>query len=146
VGYPFVAGFWYSLNSGSLLRQAQFVGSPTTRPCFSMEAFQNAAWFSFCFALCNVVGCYLLGLGLAMLMNLRSCPGAASSRIALLHAVDHPVGGLDRELALDARRPTPRRSTQLIAWFGGDPIYFLSSDHWAVVAVILVKIWRSFRS
>src|SRR5215468_8702811 len=47
VGYPFVAGFWYSLNSGSLLRPGAFVGLANYATLFSMEAFRGAAWFSF---------------------------------------------------------------------------------------------------
>ena len=33
---------------------------------------------------------------------------------------------------------------QLITTFGGSPIFFLSDSHWAVVSVIVIKIWRSF--
>jgi multiple sugar transport system permease protein len=142
VGYPFVAGFWYSLNSGSLLRQGAFVGLANYAQLFSMEAFQSAAWFSFLFALCNVVGCYLLGLGLAMLMNM-DVPGRGFFRIALLlpWIIPSVVSIVSwRWLLADRNAPI----NQIISAFGGDPIYFLSSDHWAVVAVIIVKIWRSF--
>jgi ABC-type sugar transport system permease subunit len=33
---------------------------------------------------------------------------------------------------------------QILGLFGEGPIYFLSSDRWAVVSVIVVKIWRAF--
>jgi len=33
---------------------------------------------------------------------------------------------------------------QIITAFGGKPVYFLSDSTWAVVMVILIKIWRAF--
>jgi multiple sugar transport system permease protein len=142
VGYPFVAGFWYSLNSGSLLRAGEFVGLANYAALFSMEAFHGAALFSFLFALCNVVGCYLLGLGLAMLMNL-DVPGRGFFRIALLLPWIIPsVVSIVSWRWMLADRTAP--INLLIEALGGDPIYFLSNDQWAVVAVIIVKIWRSF--
>jgi ABC-type sugar transport system permease subunit len=32
----------------------------------------------------------------------------------------------------------------VLSWLGVRPIYFLSSEQWATVSVIIIKIWRSF--
>jgi hypothetical protein len=32
----------------------------------------------------------------------------------------------------------------ILNWLGIGPIYFLSDSGWAIVAVIVIKIWRSF--
>jgi multiple sugar transport system permease protein len=142
VGYPFVAGFWYSLTDGSLLRAGTFVGFANYLKLLSTADFHGAAWFSLVFAVANVTGCYLLGLGLALLMNL-DVPGRGFFRIALLlpWIIPSIVSVVSwRWLIADQGGPV----NQLIMALGGAPIFFLSNDGWAVVAVIVIKIWRSF--
>lgn len=142
IGYPFATGFWYSLNGGSLLRTGPFVGLDNYGRLPSMPDLQGAAWFSLLFAVANVIGCYLLGLGLALLMN-RDVPGRAFFRVALLlpWIIPSVVSIVSwRWLIADQTAPVNR----LIEAFGGSPIFFLSDSAWAVVMVVIIKIWRSF--
>lgn len=140
--YPFFGGLRYSLTDGSLLKAGRFIGLQNYLELWQLEDFRRAAWFSLLFALANVVGCYLLGLGLALLMNL-DVPGRAFFRVALLlpWIIPSIVSIVSwRWLIADQTAPV----NLLISWFGGSPIYFLSNEAWAMVAVIVIKIWRSF--
>src|SRR6266516_3852290 len=93
--YPFLTAVVYSLQNGSLLAPGTFVGLQNYISTFTDPEFQYPVVFSAIFAVFSVVGSYLLGLGLALLLILG-------------------------------------------------PIFFLSNTKWAVVSVIVIKIWRTF--
>ncbi|HEV7276595.1 MAG TPA: sugar ABC transporter permease [Devosiaceae bacterium] len=140
--YPFVTGFWYSLTDGSLMRPGNFVGLDNYFQLFTMRDFQNSLWFSFVFAVANVVGCYLLGLGLALLMNMEM-PGRAFFRVALLlpWIIPSVVSIVAwRWMVADQHA----FFNQIIRFFGFDAVFFLANEVWAQVIVVLIKIWRSF--
>lgn len=140
--YPFVTGFYYSLTDGSLLRPGNFVGLDNYLQLLTMREFRNALWFSLIFAVANVAGCYVLGLGLALLMNMEM-PGRAFFRVALLlpWIIPSVVSIVSwRWMVADQHAII----NQIIRAFGGDAIFFLASEGWAQFMVILIKIWRSF--
>lgn len=140
--YPFVRGFAYSLTNSTLLQGGAFVGLANYLALPGNEEFQHAVGFSVLFAVGNVVGCYLLGLGLALLLNMQ-IPGRGFFRAALLMpwvvpSIVSVIGW--KWLIADQSAPL----NHLIVALGGQPIYVLSSENWAITAVIVVKIWRSF--
>lgn len=140
--YPFVTGFWYSLTDGSLMRSGSFVGLDNYLRLLTMRDFHNSLWFSFLFAVANVAGCYTLGLGLALLMNM-DMPGRAFFRVALLlpWIIPSVVSIVSwRWMVADQHA----MFNQLIRMFGGDPVFFLANEGWAQFMVIVIKIWRSF--
>lgn len=142
VGYPFVAGIWNSLTNGSLLRPGQFVGLANYAHLATTPEFLQAAEFSLLFAVANVVGCYLIGLGLALLMNL-DVPFRGFLRVVfLLPWIIPSVVSIVSWRWLIADRDAPLNL--LIQALGGSPVYFLSSENWAIAVVIAIKIWRSF--
>jgi multiple sugar transport system permease protein len=140
--YPFITGVSYSLHKGNLLSTGVFVGLQNYQRLFSSPDFYHSLWFSFLFALFNVVFSYLIGLALALFLNL-DFPGRGLCRVLLLLPWIVPAvvsivswkwliadrGGLVNILLGDLRL---------------GPIYFLSQSGWAMVAVIVIKIWRSF--
>lgn len=140
--YPFFTGFLYSLRDGSLLQTGEFVGLRNYIDLLSMRDFRHAVYFSLIFAVSNVVGCYLLGLGLALLMNL-DIPGRGFFRVALLipWIIPSVVSIVSwRWLIADEQGLL----NIFLGWFSIGPIYFLSSSGWAMFSVILIKVWRSF--
>jgi len=142
IAWPLLTGIDYSLHAGTMLRQGRFVGLDNYTALMGDEDFWHALRFSVVFAVANVVGAYLLGLGIALLMN-ADIPGRGFFRVAFLlpWIIPSIVSVVSwRWLVADANAPV----NLLLKLMGANPIYFLSSDAWAQVVVFAVKIWRSF--
>lgn len=140
--YPLATGVFYSLNEGSLLRLDGFVGLDNYRQLLTMSDFRHALVFSAIFALSAVFGSYLIGLGLALLLN-QELPGRGFFRVALLlpWVIPSIVSIASwRWLIADQNGLV----NQVLALFGVGPIFFLSTGDAAMFSVILIKIWRSF--
>ncbi|WP_246622393.1 carbohydrate ABC transporter permease [Rhizobium laguerreae] len=142
IGYPMIQGFWYSFTNGSLLKAGKFVGLRNYGKLLSDPSFWHALRFSLYFAVANIVGCYSLGLGLALLLQ-KDFPGRGLFRVLLLlpWIVPSLVAIVSWRWMINDDKAL---FNQLIVFFGGDPVYFLSSSNWTIAMVIVIKIWRSF--
>ena len=140
--YPFITGVSYSLHRGTLLSQGAFIGLDNFLHLFNSPDFYHSLYFSFLFALFNVVFSYLIGLGLALFLNL-DFPGRGFCRVALLipWIVPAIVSIVSWKWLIADRGGLANIILQAL---GIGPIYFLSHSGWAMVAVIVIKIWRSF--
>jgi multiple sugar transport system permease protein len=140
--YPFITGVSYSLHKGTLLGTGPFVGWDNYLHLFASADFYHSLYFSFVFALFNVVFSYVIGLGLALFLNL-DFPGRGFCRVALLvpWIVPAIVSVVSWKWLIADRGGL---ANVILSLFGIGPIYFLSDGHWAMVAVIVIKIWRSF--
>lgn len=140
--YPFLTGVSYSLHKGSLLSMGPFVGLDNYVRLFRSSSFYNSLWFSFVFAFFNVTISYVLGLALALFLNLEF-PGRGFCRVALLvpWIVPAVVSIVSWKWLIADRGGMVNI---ILSSLGIRPIYFLSQSGWAVVAVIAIKIWRSF--
>jgi len=140
--YPFATGFLYSLREGTLLKAGDFVGIQNYLSLVTQPDFQNALKFSALFAFFGVFGSWLIGLGVALLLN-QDIPFRGFFRVALLLPWIIPsivsvvswrfLIGHDSGLV-----------NVVLGWFNIGPIFFLSTSGWATFSVILVKVWRSF--
>ncbi|WP_261335749.1 carbohydrate ABC transporter permease [Rhizobium leguminosarum] len=142
IGYPMIQGFWYSFTNGSLLKAGKFVGLRNYGKLLSDPSFWHALRFSLYFAVANIVGCYSLGLGLALLLQ-KDFPGRGLFRVLLLlpWIVPSLVAIVSWRWMINDDKAL---FNQIIVFFGGDPVYFLSSSNWTIAMVIVIKIWRSF--
>lgn len=140
--YPFATGFYYSLKDGSLLQTGDFVGLANYLGLLTSSDFQRALRFSALFAVCNVVGSYLFGLGLALLLN-QNIPGRGFFRVALLlpWIIPSIVSIVSWRWLIADQNGLVNQALDLV---GLGPIFFLSTGDWAVFSVILIKVWRSF--
>jgi ABC-type sugar transport system permease subunit len=140
--YPFLTGVSYSLHKGTLLNTGAFVALDNYVRLFNSPDFYNSLSFSFFFALFNVVFSYLIGLGLALFLNL-DFPGRGLCRVLLLipWIVPAVVSIVSWKWLIADRGGLVNI---MLAAFGVGPIYFLSQSGWAMVAVVVIKIWRSF--
>jgi ABC-type sugar transport system permease subunit len=140
--YPFLTGVSYSFHKGTLLSTGNFVALDNYIRLFNSPDFYNSLSFSFLFALFNVVFSYLIGLGLALFLNL-DFPGRGLCRVLLLipWIVPAVVSIVSWKWLIADRGGLVNI---ILAAFGLGPIYFLSQSSWAMVAVIVIKIWRSF--
>ncbi|WP_220209719.1 carbohydrate ABC transporter permease [Reticulibacter mediterranei] len=140
--YPFITGLLYSFQNGSLLAPGSFVGLENYLATFSDPEFLYSLGFSALFAVFSVIGSYLLGLGLALLL-VQNFPLRGLFRVLLiipwiLSSIVTIVSW--RWLIQDQHGSI----NVLLSWFHLGPIFFLSDTRWAVVSVIVIKIWRSF--
>ncbi|MDF3043033.1 MAG: binding-protein-dependent transport system inner rane component [Thermomicrobiales bacterium] len=140
--YPLATGVYYSLNEGSLLRLDGFIGLANYRNLLAMSDFRHALWFSALFAACSVAGSYLMGLGLALLLN-QEIPGRAFFRVALLlpWVIPSIVSVASWRWLIADQNGLVNQALNLV---GLGPIFFLSTGDWAMFSVIMIKIWRSF--
>ena len=81
--YPFLTAAVYSLQNGSLLAPGTFVGLQIYLSTFTDPEFQYSVVFSAIFAAFGVVGSYLLGLGLALLL-IQNFPLRGLFRVLLI--------------------------------------------------------------
>jgi ABC-type sugar transport system permease subunit len=139
--YPFVNGLYLSLTNSSLLGPGAFVGLDSFRTVLASPDFGGAVVFTVLFALCAVTGSYTVGLLLALLLNMPVW-GRGFFRAALLipWVIPPIVSIVSWRWMLDQSGLINSVLTAL----GLQPIYFLSSEFWARVSVIVVKIWVSF--
>ncbi len=140
--YPFVTGFLYSFQNGSLLAPGTFVGLQNYLATFTDPEFQYSIFFSAIFAVFSVVGSYLLGLGLALLL-IKNFPLRGLFRVLLIipWILSTIVTIVSWRWMIQDQHGT---INVLLSWFHLGPIFFLSSTKWAVTSVIVIKIWRSF--
>jgi ABC-type sugar transport system permease subunit len=140
--YPFINGVLLSLHKGTLLGTGTFVGLGNFLRLFNSPSFYHSLWFSFIFAFFNVLVSYVLGLALALFLNL-DFPGRGFCRVALL--VPWIVPAVVSIVSWKWRIADKGGLVNVILGsLGVGPIYFLSDSGWAIVAVIVIKIWRSF--
>src|SRR6516165_8034992 len=140
--YPFLTGLSYSLHKGTLLGTGAFCGLQNYQRLFNSPDFYNSLWFSFIFALFNGLFSYLIGLALALFLNLEF-PGRGFCRVFLLipWIVPAVVSIVSWKWLIADRGGLVNI---LLGGIGVGPIYFSSESRWAMVAVIVIKIWRSF--
>ncbi len=142
IALPMVQAIQYSMTDGSLLKPGDFIGFDNYIELAKSRAFWNSLRFSLIFAVGNIVGCYVLGLGLALLLQ-QDFPFRGVIRVLLLlpWIVPSLVAVASWRFMLDDRDAF---FNQLIMMFGGDPIYFLTHNDWTIAVVVVIKIWRSF--
>src|SRR5438876_2901186 len=140
--YPFVTGFLYSFQNGSLLAPGTFVGLQNYVATFTDPEFQYSIFFSAIFAIFSVVGSYLLGLGLALLL-IKNFPLRGLFRVLLIipWILSSIVTIVSWRWMIQDQHGT---INVLLSWFHLGPIFFLSSTKWAVASVIVIKVWRTF--
>ncbi|XSC47454.1 carbohydrate ABC transporter permease [Bradyrhizobium sp. RDT10] len=78
IAWPLLTGISYSVHGGTLLTTGPFVGLDNYIQLATLDEFYHALRFSVIFAVVNVVLCYSLGLGIALLMDM-DVPGRAFS-------------------------------------------------------------------
>lgn len=140
--YPVITGMMYSLKSGSLLKQGEFVGLDNYIEVLTNPRFWNAMKFSVIFALAAIIGSYLVGLVLALVLN-KDIPGRGFFRAAFIIPWVIPT-----VVSVSAWRWLINDQTSLIntllGCLGIDPILFLADPAWARFTVCMIKIWISY--
>jgi multiple sugar transport system permease protein len=140
--YPFATGFLYSLRDGTMLKEGNFVGLNNYLALLTDSHFHHSLVFSVVFALGGVIGSYLIGLGLALLLN-KDIPFRGFFRVALLipWIIPSIVSIISWRWMINDQSGLLNLT---VTSLGFAPVYLLSTERQAMFAVIVVKIWRSF--
>jgi multiple sugar transport system permease protein len=140
--YPFATGLLDSFQNGSLLAPGTFIGLNNYVLTLTDPEFLYALGFSALFAVCSVAGSYLLGLGLALLL-IQNFPlrGLFRVMLTLPWILSSIVTIVSWRWLIQDQHGT---INVVLSWLHLGPIFFLSDARWAVVSVIVIKIWRSF--
>ena len=101
--YPFINGVSFSFHKGTLLGTGAFVGLTNYLRLFNSPSFYNSLWFSFIFAFFNVLVSYVLGLALALFLNL-DFPGRVVLSCGPASSLDRAGRSFHRQLEMAYRR------------------------------------------
>jgi ABC-type sugar transport system permease subunit len=139
--YPFVQGVVYSFRQGSLVQLGGFVGLRNYMLVLQQDDFRNSLVFTAVFAAGTIVGSYIIGLVLALLLNAHLPAGALLRGALLLPWIIPSVVAAQGFRWLFNQQAGPIDG--FLNAVGLPTIPFFSSASWAVVAVVVVKVWRS---
>jgi len=141
MGYPFIVGLSYSLRGGSLLDLGGFVGLDNYAQLLQDPDFQHSVVFTAIFTVGTVVGSYLIGLGLALLLN-AELAGRGLYRGALLipWIIPSIVSTQSFRWLMIQNGPVD----VMLHALGLSSIPFFATPGWAAFTVTLVKVWRSY--
>lgn len=140
--YPFFTGIYYSFFDGTLINLGSFIALDNYIELFKKQEFLNSLSYTLVFSVSNVIGSYVIGMALALLLN-KDIPGRGVFRVLMivpwvLSPVVSVVGWrwmIGDEYGL---------VNVFLSLFGVETIYFLADGNWAQFSTIVLKIWRSF--
>lgn len=140
--YPLISGFLYSLSNSTLFKNGELIGFKNYVSLLKLPEFWSALEFSLVFSFFSVIGSYLIGLGLALLLNMK-VPGRGFFRAALLipWIIPSIVSVVCWRWMIGDQKSIVNVMLGLV---GIKPILFLADKNWAIFSVCIVKIWRSF--
>jgi multiple sugar transport system permease protein len=142
MGYPFASGIYYSLRDGSLLESGSFVGIGNYLELATMPDFRHSLYFTAIFGFFSVAGSYLVGLGLALLLDKEvAAKGIFRAALLIPWVIPSIVTIVSWRWMISDQSGLVNMTLKQL---GLGPIPFLSSGSGAMFSVILIKIWRSF--
>ena len=142
VFYPLFKGISYSFTDGDMFHTGSFVGLRNYITVLKSPDFLSALRFSVVFAFFSVLSSYLIGLGLALLLNTEiPARGFFRATILMPWIIPSVVSVVAWRWILGDQQSI---ANAILGFFGIEPVLFLASPVWATFSVILVKVWKSF--
>ena len=140
--YPLVAGIALSFQSGSIIGKRSWAGLVQYRTLLQFAPFWSSVTFSLLFTVASVVGSYLAGLGLALLLHRVSrFKGFVRGGLLIPWLVPSVVAAVGFKFAVTDQHGIVNSALGML---GLGPVFFLSTPRLASFSVILLKIWRTF--
>ena len=118
-----------------------FVGWENYQYLFTSSDFYQALRVTLLFGLGSVIPTMVGGLGLALLMN-RHMKGGSLFRMLLFSPWVTPTVAVSIAWSW-IFEPEVGLANLLLGWFGASPISWLRDGDWALVAVLIVTLWKS---
>jgi multiple sugar transport system permease protein len=140
--YPLFYAAFQSLHNGTLISSGSFVGLSNFADVLTSQDFIHAITFTAIFTFAGVFGSWLVGLSLALLLQLR-IPAKGLFRVLLLLPWVVPIVVSSTSwnwLLATPESPVPRLANAL----GFGDVQFLADPVLAAVVVCIFKVWVSF--
>lgn len=118
-----------------------FVGWENYQYLFTSSDFYQALRVTLLFGLGSVIPTMVGGLGLALLMN-RKMKGGGLFRMLLFSPWVTPTVAVSIAWSW-IFEPEVGLANLLLGWFSASPISWLRDGDWALVAVLIVTLWKS---
>ncbi len=118
-----------------------FVGWENYQYLFTSSDFYQALRVTLLFGVGSVIPTMVGGLGLALLMN-RKMKGGSLFRMLLFSPWVTPTVAVSIAWSW-IFEPEVGLANLLLGWFGASPISWLRDGDWALVAVLIVTLWKS---
>ncbi len=137
---PIGAAFYLSFTDWNLLSKINWIGLENYAELFSDPSFWHIILNTFQFSLVFVCGSMVVGLALAVLINIK-CKGISAIRaIIYLPVVTSSVAvGIVWNWMLG---PTYGIINNVISALGMEPPYWLADSHYALTTVSVVQMWK----
>lgn len=140
--YPLVFAIGQSLHDGGITGAGDFVGLENYATALQDPAFWNAAWFTLIFTVASVGISWIIGMTFALVLR-NPFPGRSGFRLLLLLPWVVPVVVSTTSWNfLVATQSSPVPALFRVLGFGD--VQFLADPAWAMITVIVFKIWGSF--
>ncbi|WP_344738768.1 sugar ABC transporter permease [Microbacterium awajiense] len=140
--YPLVFAIGQSLHDGGITGAGDFVGLENYATALQDPAFWNAAWFTLIFTVASVGISWVIGMTFALVLR-SDFPGRSMFRVLLLLPWVVPVVVATTSWNFLLATPSSPIPT-LFRTLGFGDVQFLADPTWAMVTVIVFKIWGSF--
>jgi multiple sugar transport system permease protein len=140
--YPLIYAALQSVRDGSLIDAGSFAGLANYQSVLTSSGFWRAALFTLVFTVVGVFGSWLIGLGLALLLQ-KATPGRTVFKVLLMLPWVVPVVVSSTAwnwLVATPQSPVPR----LLGAIGLDAPAFLADPVLAGITVCVFKVWISF--
>lgn len=138
--FPLLYALWTTMYSFRFGQRNQFVGLTNFGRLFTDANLHSALQVTVIFVAVTVTVQMLLGFGLAMLLN-REIRGKNVMRAIMilpLFATPVAMGYLGITMFYEINGPI----NEMIRFFGGEGVPWLSSPRWALVAIMIIDIWQ----
>jgi sn-glycerol 3-phosphate transport system permease protein len=142
VYYPFLRTVWLGFHeSDPFGGNLQWVGGGQYLDVITSSSFRQSLWVTVVFTVLTVPIGLALGLGLAVLAHQR-LRGVGVYRLIFSSTVATSVA-VASLMFVSLLSPSVGMINQVIRWSGGQPVFFLQSPGWALVAVAAVTVWQN---
>jgi multiple sugar transport system permease protein len=140
--YPFISAASESVHNGSLINAGSYVGVHNYGSVLTSSTFWQAAIFTLIFTVVGVFGSWIVGLGMALLLQ-AGLPGRSVFKVLLLLPWVVPIVVSATSINYLVATPSSPVPSLFHALGLGAPL-FLANPAWAKVTVCVYKVWVSF--
>ncbi|MEX2626656.1 MAG: sugar ABC transporter permease [Ilumatobacteraceae bacterium] len=142
VFYPFARTFWLGFfETDPFGGNQRFVGIGQYVDTIGSSSFRNSLWVTLKFTLLTVPTGLALGLGLALLAH-RRLRGMGFYRTVFSSTVATSVA-VASLMFISLLSPSVGLVNQALRAFGREPVFFLQSPGWALIAISAVTVWQN---
>ncbi|MEM1335002.1 MAG: sugar ABC transporter permease [Actinomycetota bacterium] len=123
----------------TLTNEGEFIGVENYRTILEDRLFWNAIWVTMIYVVINIGSQTVLALGIAVMMDRLTKSVFVRGVLLVPWLLPNVMVGLLWLFMLDPRNGIVN---EFLAWFGIDPIGFLSNPDWAMPALALINTWK----